>query len=146
MKTLQEIQKSFNNYLDLLTNKEHNKMSEKTTKEMKDLIKSIISELPEKLDEDFLIKSYEKAKTLLPSGEAVQLIKSIVDKKYPKAKAVPNKSELFKASESNYHIDIENLKEMTNEVLDFNQWDEDLTQEQQILKSNIEKIKPFETE
>lgn len=121
-------------------------MSEKTTKEIKDLIKSIISELPEKLDENSLIKSYEKAKTLLPSSEAVQLIKSIVDKKYPKAKAVPNKNELFKASESNYHIDIENLKEMTNEVLDFNQWDEDLTQEQQILKSNIEKIKPFETE
>lgn len=108
--------------------------------ELKNLIKSILLELPEKIDEDALIKSYEKAKALLEPKQAVQLIKSIVDKKYPKP-VKKAEVKLFSISGENEEIakSIESLKEIGNDIVDFSTWDDDLTEQQKIIKANIEK-------
>lgn len=149
------LKKSFMEYCKLINKKEHTQMSKKeTTKEvetssvdeMKDLIKSILKVMPDELTEKALLEGYEIAKSKLESSEqAIHVMKSIVDKKYPKPKK-QQKVELFKASKDVYSDQIENLKDLSNEALDFSEWGEDISETQKVIKANVEKMKKFETE
>lgn len=133
------LSKSIDEFINMT--KSHNKETYKMeNSELKDLVKSILEFLPEQIDEQSIIKSYKMAREHMSADRAVKLIKSIVDQKYPQKIEKSEDKKVFVIGEDNENIakSIDTLKEIGNDIVDFSSWDDDLTEQQEIIKSNIQ--------
>lgn len=111
--------------------------------DLKEFIYKCLKEWPNKMDETIVLETYQELRKSMQEKEAMDLIKTILSKKYKKSqKEVPSLSKNLSnivPEDENIVKSIEALYEMSNDMLDFTECDDNINENERIIQENIKK-------
>lgn len=117
--------------------------------ELKQFVKKCLTEWPDNLNEKMVREAYLELRKSYNSDDSLLLIKSMLDKKYPKTEEEKENTSIdfskscngiSQESDKSLAKSIEAMYDIANDMIDFTEWTEDLSESNKIVRDNVMKI------